>query len=68
LESGTLLCRQCCDYEKIKEYYDVFYGGVVRYGERGCFSRHMPSHFFPLTDQPHDDIVNRVYLVDVDGS
>jgi hypothetical protein len=31
----------------------MFYGGVVRYGERGCFSGSMSRHPFPLRDQSH---------------
>jgi hypothetical protein len=46
----------CCDYEKIKGYKGMFYGGVVRYGGRGCLSGPMPRHPFPLRDQPHDGI------------
>ena len=30
----------------------MFYGGVVRCGGRGCLSRPMPRHPFPLRDLP----------------
>lgn len=40
--------------KKIKRGY-MFYGGVVRHGGRGYFSRPMPRQPFPLRDQPHYD-------------
>ena len=44
--------------DKDKERGDMFYGGVVRYGIRGCFNGSMMRrHPFPLRDQPHDGIV-----------
>ena len=38
---------------KDKEIRSVFYGSVVRCRGRGCLSRPMPRHPFPLRDQPH---------------
>jgi hypothetical protein len=35
----------------------MFYGCVVRCGGRGCLSRPMLRHPFPVKDQPHNDIV-----------
>jgi hypothetical protein len=47
----------------------MFYGGVVRYGGRGCLTRPMSRHPFHLRDQPHDRIVyNRVYSGHGEGS
>ncbi|KRX29278.1 hypothetical protein T09_3096 [Trichinella sp. T9] len=33
----------------------MFYGGVVRYGGRGCLSGPMPRHPFPLSDQSYEE-------------
>jgi hypothetical protein len=33
---------------KDKEKGDIFYGYVVRCRERGCLSKFMPRHLFPL--------------------
>jgi hypothetical protein len=35
----------------------MFYWGVVRYWGKGCLSRPMLRHPFPLRDQPHVGIV-----------
>jgi hypothetical protein len=46
----------------------MFYGGVVRYGGRGCLRGCMPRYPFLLRDQPHDGIVqNRVYSEHEEG-
>jgi hypothetical protein len=39
--NASLMCL-CKDKEK----GDMFYGGVVRYGERGCLSRPIQRHLF----------------------
>jgi hypothetical protein len=31
----------------------MLYGGVVRYGEKGCLSRPLPRHPYPVMAQPH---------------
>ena len=36
---------------------EVFYGGVVRYGGRGCLSGPMLRHPFLLRDQPDNGVV-----------
>jgi hypothetical protein len=44
LKHNPCQINKCCDYKKIKEYKNMFYGGVVRYGGRGCLCGPMPSH------------------------
>jgi hypothetical protein len=52
LKEGAIYCDK-----------NMFYGGVVRWGERGCLSGSMPRHSLFLRDQPQNGIVcNRVYL------
>jgi hypothetical protein len=47
----------------------MFYGCVVRYGERGCLGMPMPRHPFALRDQPQDSIeYNKVYSGHREGS
>ena len=47
----------------------MFYGGVVRYGGRGCHSEAMTRHPFPLSNHPYEGIVkNRVYSGYMEGN